>query len=285
MVVPGHEPAGEVVEVGEGARGLAVGDRVAVYLAVGCGFCRYCLSGDRMLCPTCKFLGFQLDGGDAEYVLAPVENCMKLPDSVSFEVGAVLTDMVGTQFRVQQRLDVSGASTVAIIGLGPMGGAGVMVAHALGARVIAVDMLEARLSLAREVGADELVNGAQEDVVARLRELTGGEGVDVAIDCSGNPAGQNASLDAARKLGAVGWVGESRSTTINPSDQILRKLLRVVGGWYFPLWQFPDIAGFAVEKQLPVEALITHRFAIDDAAEAFRLFDQRQTEKAVFVWD
>ena len=74
-----------------------------------------------MLCPTCRILGFDRDGGDAEYVVVPAENCLKLPASVSFEVGAVLTDMVGTQFRVQQRLDVSGAATVAIIGLGPMG--------------------------------------------------------------------------------------------------------------------------------------------------------------------
>jgi threonine dehydrogenase-like Zn-dependent dehydrogenase len=106
----------------------------------------------------------------------------------------------------------------------------------------------------------------------------------VAIDCSGAPAGQNLALDAAAKRGAVAFVGESRATQINPSDQIIRKLLTVVGGWYFPLGEWGEISRLVVDKQLPVENLVTHRFSIEDAAEAFRAFDQRETEKAVFLW-
>jgi L-iditol 2-dehydrogenase len=151
--------------------------------------------------------------------------------------------------------------------------------------VIAVDLLDERLSLARELGAAETVNSGGGDPVEALRELTGGRGVDVAVDCSGAPAAQNAALDAARKQGAVAFVGESRETTINPSDQLIRKLLTVIGGWYFPLWEFPEIARFALAHELPLEKLVTHRFPIEDAADAFRMFDARETEKAVFVWD
>ena len=107
----------------------------------------------------------------------------------------------------------------------------------------------------------------------------------MAIDCSGAPSAQNAALDAVRKRGAVAFVGESRKTEINPSDQIIRKLLTVVGGWYFPLGEWDEISRFVVDNQLPVEDLVTHRFALADAAEAFRAFDDRETEKAVFVWD
>ncbi len=285
LVVPGHEPAGDVVELGAGVSGLRVGDRVAIYLAIGCGRCEYCLSGDRMLCPTWQCLGFDVDGGDADYLVAPAANCLALPDQISYEVGAVMTDMIGTQYQAQKRLAVSGATTVAIFGMGPMGGAGVMVARARGARVIAIDLLDGRLELARQIGADEIVNSAAVDPVQRIHELTDGEGVEVSIDCSGNPAAQNATLDCVRKRGAVAWVGESRSTTINPSDQLLRKLVQVIGAWYFPLWEWPEIARFVVAHQLPVEKLITHRFALAEATEAFRLFDQRVTEKAVFVWD
>lgn len=284
LVVPGHEPAGDVVEVGDGVHGLAPGARVAVYLAIGCGGCAACLAGDRMLCPEWKCVGFDVDGGDADYLVVPAVNCLLIPDVLSYEVGALLTDMVGTQYHAQKRLAVSGADTVAVVGLGPMGAAGILVAKGRGARVIAVDVVPERLELARMLGADEIVD-ASDDAVERLRSLTDGEGVDAAIDCSGSPAAQNAALDATRRKGRVAFVGESRETTINPSDQLIRKLLTVIGAWYFPLWEFGEIARFVVERGLPVERLITHRFAIDDAETAFRMFDARETEKAVFVWD
>ncbi len=285
LVVPGHEPAGEVVEVGDGVSTVQTGDRVAVHLAMGCGQCRYCLEGYEFLCPTWKCLGFDVDGGDADFLVVPARNCLTLPDEISFEVGAVMTDMVGTQYDAQRRLNVSGASTVAVFGLGPMGGAGVLVANARGARVVAVDVLDSRLDLARDLGADEVINSTKEDPVERLRALTYGEGVDVAIDSSGNPAGQNAALDSARKFGSVAFIGESRKTELNPSDQFIRKLLTVIGAWYFPLWEWPEIARFVVDRKVAVDKLITHRFPLGDAPEAFRMFDQRLTEKAVFVWD
>jgi threonine dehydrogenase-like Zn-dependent dehydrogenase len=284
LIVPGHEPAGEVIEVGPDATGINVGDRVAVYLAIGCGHCRWCHSGYRMLCREFKCLGFDLDGGDADYLVAPAVNCLRLSEALSFEAGAVMTDMIGTQYSAQKRLGVSGATTLAIFGIGPMGAAGVLVGKGRGARVIAIDVLEDRLDMAKALGADEVVNSDSQDATARLRELTNGTGVDVAIDCSGNGKAQNSALDSARRFGAVAFVGESSSTTINPSDQLIRKQLQVIGAWYFPLSEFQEISEFVVNKKIPVEKMITHRFSIDQAAEAFRLFDERKTEKAVFVW-
>jgi propanol-preferring alcohol dehydrogenase len=109
--------------------------------------------------------------------------------------------------------------------------------------------------------------------------------VSVAVDCSGNPAAQNAALDAAAKWARIAFVGESRATTFNPSDQWIRKLLEVIGAWYFPLWEWPEIARFVVERNVPVTKMISHRFPITEAATAFGMFDRRETEKAVFVWD
>lgn len=264
---------------------VEVGDRVAAYLAIGCGHCAWCHRGYLFLCPDWKCLGFDVDGGDADYLVVPEGNCLPLPKELSFEVGAVMTDMVGTQYATQERLGISGVDTVAVIGMGPMGSAGVLIAKARGARVIAVDILTDRLDMASQLGADAVVNGKTSDPVAALRDLTAGAGVDVAIDCSGSPTGQNAALDAACKMGRVAFVGESRKTEINPSDQFIRKLLTVMGGWYFPIWQWPEIVHFVVERDIDVAAMITHRFPIGEAAEAFRMFDQRETEKAVFVWD
>jgi propanol-preferring alcohol dehydrogenase len=285
QIVPGHEPSGVVVAVGDGVTSVAPGDRVAIYLGIGEGTCEYCRSGYLFLCPDWKCIGFDVDGGDADYIVVLAGNCLPLPESISFETGAVMTDMIGTQFDAQRRLGVSGVDTVAVFGIGPMGGAGILIAKARGARVIAIDILESRLEQARQLGADETINSKTEDPVARLRELTDGRGVDAAIDCSGSPAGQNAALDGVAKLGRVAFVGESRKTEINPSDQLIRKLATVIGAWYFPIWEWPDITRFVVEHNIPVDQLITHRFPLEDAAEAFRMFDQRLTEKAVFVWE
>jgi threonine dehydrogenase-like Zn-dependent dehydrogenase len=284
-IVPGHEAAGEVAAVGSGVRGTREGDRVAVNLAIGCGRCRWCLRGYRMLCPDWKCVGFDVDGGDAELMVVPEVNAMPIPGGMSFDAAAVSTDMVGTQFSTQKRLGVSGADTVAVSGIGPMGAAGILVAKARGARVIAIDLLDSRLDMATSLGADEIVDVRAGDTVERLRDLTGGEGVDVGIECSGSPAAQNTLLDAARRFGSVAFVGESRETTLNPSDQFIRKVLTVIGGWYFASWEYPEIAAFIMDHELPVERMVTHRFTLDDAAEAFRMFHARETEKAVFAAD
>ena len=285
QIIPGHEAAGTVAEVGAGVNRVHPGDRVAVHLAFGCGICAYCRNGDLMLCDEWQCMGFDVDGGDADYIVVPAQNCLKLPDTMSFEAGAVMTDMVGTQYQAQKRLGVSGTDSVAVFGIGPMGSAGILIGKARGARVIAVDVLESRLEIAKQLGADEVISSSSEDTVNRLLALTGGAGVDVAIDCSGAPDAQNAALDSARKHGRIAFVGESRSTTINPSDQMIRKLLTVIGAWYFPIGAWTEIAQFVVDRQIPVEDMITHRFSLDSAAEAFHLFDQRQTGKVVFVWD
>ncbi len=283
-IVPGHEAAGEVVAIGSAVTTVAVGDRVASYLAIGCGACEYCASGYLMLCADWKCFGFDVNGGDADYFILPERNALPLPAELSFPAGAVMTDMIGSQYHVQQQLGVNGGHTVAVFGLGPMGSAAVLIGKALGARVIAVDVVDHRLDQAHQLGADEIVNSAAVDAVAAIRELTGGRGADICIDCSGNPAGQNSALDAAAKLGSVAFVGESRATEIHPSDQILRKLLTVVGGWYFPLGDWAAIVRLVLDRRIPVEKLISHEFSIDDAEEAFAAFDRRETEKAIFTW-
>jgi threonine dehydrogenase-like Zn-dependent dehydrogenase len=282
--VPGHEAAGVVTAVGSSVTGVVVGDRVAGYLALGCGHCEYCATGYLMLCADWKCFGFDLDGGDAEYFVLPERNVLPLPDSLSFKAGAVMTDMIGSQYHVQKQLGVDGSKTVAIVGLGPMGSAAVLIAKAFGARVIAVDVLDSRLQLATKLGADVVINSKNTDAVARIRELTRGRGAEITIDCSGNPAGQNTALDAAAKQGFVAFVGESRATEVRPSDQLLRKLLTVVGGWYFPIGDWPEIVRFVEDKAIPVEMLISHEYDIEDADQAFGAFDRRETEKAVFVW-
>jgi threonine dehydrogenase-like Zn-dependent dehydrogenase len=284
-IIPGHEPAGEITEVGQGVTTFNPGDRVAVYLALGCGECAHCKSGYKMFCKEFKCVGFDSHGGDADYMVVPAENCMRLPDDMSYITAAVSTDAVGTLFHAQKRLGVSGRDTLVIFGMGPMGGAGVMIAKGLGATVIAVDMLDERLEMAKEFGADYTLNGKNVNVQEEIARITNGRGADAAIDCSGSPFGENDALDCVRPHGRVAFIGESKETTIKPSAQLIRKQISVIGSWYFPIQEFEEITEFIVRKSLPVEKLVTHQFKLEEAETAFRLFDERKTEKAVFVWE
>ncbi|WP_308752578.1 alcohol dehydrogenase catalytic domain-containing protein [uncultured Anaerotruncus sp.] len=283
--IPGHEPAGVVEAVGGSVSSVAPGDRVAVYLAVGCGHCEFCQSGYVMQCPEFKCIGFQQDGGDAEYIVVPQECCLKIPDSMSFLEAATSTDAFGGLYAAQKKMGVSGSDTVAIFGIGPMGGAGVLAAKARGAFVIACDAVELRLEKAKELGADVCINVTKEDAVAKIRELTGGKGADVCMDLSGTEKGQVAALEATRVMGRMGFMGENHKATIDPREHIIGKQLHVFGNWYFPLFLYPEILHVIESRKVPLAKLVSHTFKLEEAEKAFKMFDNHETEKVVFLMD
>ncbi|MBN9432827.1 MAG: alcohol dehydrogenase catalytic domain-containing protein [Bosea sp.] len=282
--ITGHEPAGVVIEAGIAVKNFKPGDRVAVYLAVGCGVCARCRQGNFHLCAQWKCLGFTQDGGNAEYLAVPERNLLRIPDSMSFVAAAISTDAFGTLYSACRKLGLSGATTVGIWGLGPMGSAGILAAKALGARVVALDPIAERRAFAGELGADLTLDPTAADAAAHVIAFAGGEGLSAAIDCSGNGAAQNMALDSLAPLGRAAFVGESRETTIRPSDQLIRKQISVIGSWYFGIHEYEEIIRTIETHAIDLESLATHRFAIDEAETAFRLFDERKTEKAVFVF-
>jgi propanol-preferring alcohol dehydrogenase len=281
--ISGHEPAGVIAEVGAGVTAFKTGDRVAVYLGVGCGACEFCRMGNFHLCPTWRCLGFTADGGNAEYLVVPERNCLRIPDGMSFVAAAISTDAFGTLFSACKKLEVSGTTTLGIWGLGPMGSSGVLAAKALGARVVVLDPIEERRHFALKLGADLALDPTSADAPSKILAFTQGAGLSAAIDCSGNAAAQNMALDSVRPLGSVAFVGEARETTIRPSEQLIRKQIRLIGSWYFNIAEYPEITRLLMAQNIDLEQLATHRFSLDEAATAFRLFDERKTEKAVFV--
>jgi propanol-preferring alcohol dehydrogenase len=281
--IAGHEPAGIIEEIGAGVSTFKVGDRVAVHLALGCGTCSACRRGLFHLCPTWKCIGFTANGGNAEYLVVPDRNCLRIPASMSYIAAAVSTDAFGTLYSACKKLGVSGAVRLGIWGIGPMGAAGVLVAKALGAQVVALDPIAERRHFAEGLGADLTLDSTQPETLDALRTFTGGDGLEAAIDCSGNPVAQNMALDAVQPLGRVAFVGESRETTIRPSEQLLRKQITLIGSWYFGIAEYDEISR-VIARGIDLERLVTHTFPLEEAETAFRLFDQRQTEKAVFVF-
>lgn len=281
--VTGHEPAGQVAQVGAGVNSFKAGDRVAIYLGIGCGVCEFCRQGSYFLCSQWTCIGFTANGGNAEFIVVPERNCLRIPDWMSYVAAAISTDAFGTLYSACKKLGLSGASILGIWGLGPMGTAGVLAAKALGARVVVFDPIAERREFAVDLGADLALDPGGSEVQAQLKAFTDGAGLTTAIDCSGNSAAHNMALDALRPGGKAAFIGESRESTIKPSDQLIRKQVTLMGSWYFNASEYEEILRVLKSHNIDLERLATHRFKLDEAETAFRMFDERKTEKAVFV--
>jgi NADPH:quinone reductase-like Zn-dependent oxidoreductase len=217
----GFEIAGEVAASGPGVTEVAVGDRVAPLYQIHCRECEWCARGEHMHCERITMLGVQSPGGYAEYVLAPAWALIPLPDSLSFEQGAAIQTTFGTVWHaLVTRVGVDEGSWVLVNAAGSgVGTAGIQVARLLGARVIASAGSDAKLELARGLGAEATVNYNQDDLAVRAREITGGRGVDVVMESVGGDV-LSGSLAALAKNGSVVTVGAHAGEVV-PVDVIL----------------------------------------------------------------
>jgi threonine dehydrogenase-like Zn-dependent dehydrogenase len=286
LKVGGHEPCGVIAEVGPGVTEVKVGDRVMMHHYRGCGVCRMCRIGYTQMCLVSHdTYGSTQDGGHEDFMLAPASTCIVMPDALSFEEGAACACGTGTAFHALKRLGISGIDTIAIFGQGPVGASGTLFAAAMGARVIAVDMVPERLKLAKRLGADVVIDASKDKPVEAIRELTHGEGADATLDATGIPQARINAVDAARYWGKVCFVGEGNTTTFDVSPQIIHKQLTIYGSWTFSTGGLAEVAQFVVERRVPLKHLITHTFTLDQAVEAYKLFDSGRTGKVVFVWE
>jgi threonine dehydrogenase-like Zn-dependent dehydrogenase len=207
-----------------------------------------------------------------------------LPESLSFEEGAAISCGTGTAYGALKRLDVSGRDTLAVFGQGPVGLSATLLGRAMGARVIAIDVAPERLALAREFGAESVINAKETDPVAALRELTHGEGVETAMDCTGNPEARVAAVRSATTWGRVAFVGEGNTTTFDISQDMIRRQLTIHASWTFSSVGQAECASFIADRRIALSRLLTHRFRLEQADEAYRLFDTQTTGKGVFMF-
>ena len=284
-VIAGHEPCGMVAAVGAGVDPSLVGQRVMNHHYKGCGRCRHCRLGWSQLCRKgITVYGVTGHGGHAPYMLAPASTCVPLPDALSFEEGAAVSCGTGTAYGALKRLDVSGRDTLAVFGQGPVGLSATMLGRAMGARVIAVDPVPERLALARELGAEAVIDPTKDDAVKAIHDLTHGEGAETTMDCSGQSDGRLGAVRSAGTWGRVAFVGEGNTTTFDVSKELLRRQLTVHASWTFSSIGQEECARFIASRALPLKRLLTHRFALDQADAAYRLFDTQTTGKGVFTF-
>ncbi|MBV0926421.1 alcohol dehydrogenase catalytic domain-containing protein [Halomicroarcula limicola] len=286
-VVPGHEPAGTISAVGDNVDHLSEGDRVAINCFAGCEHCEYCLQGEPNLCPDVEILGFDRHGGDAEELVTPASTCHPMPDKMSMGVGAIATDALGNLWSTLNECNVNGTDTVGIIGLGPMGLAGVLNADAMGADVVAYELVDHRREKGLDLGAEYAVDPGEEDAQERTDEITNGRGLDVVVDCSGAQPGIEMGFDLVKKHGTFAQIGETDEVTLNPSDHLIHKKVDYMGSWYFRSYEWPEIAEFIVEKigNDRAEEIISHEYELEEekVQEAFRKFDNHETQKVIFT--
>lgn len=202
-VTLGHEFTGEIIEVGENVpEFIKAGERVSCLAAELCFQCQFCLKGEYNRCLNLKLIGFELDGGFTKYINVPWYACVKLPENVSYEHGA-LCDPYGTALHGLRRVSMGQGDTIAIFGLGPIGLAMVDCALAIGAKqVIAIGREGIRLDAARKLGAHVTLDYTKVNVVEEILKITGGIGVDIAADCAGTNTSINQVITSMRKGGS-----------------------------------------------------------------------------------
>lgn len=282
-----HEICGEVAELGEGAKGVKVGDRVVVETSVGCGICVKCRTGNKHLCPEAGEIGFPpFDGGYAEYVAVPDNCCRKMPDAMTDEQGAILEASICPFGRLYRNPPQLGA-TVLVQGVGVAGLSFIQAAKCLGAKkVIAAGRNLSRLADARHFGADVVVNTKERSLDEVVRAETGGLGVDVSIDA----AGAAATFDNAIRLCAAGGVvhlygiPSAGAKMALPVDDVIFRQLTICGGTNNELAWVPLMDLIAGGKFNNAD-MVTHRFGFDELPKAVDLVDKHPDGliKAVLV--
>ncbi len=266
----GHEAAGEIVETGRTGR-LQIGDRVLALPLMACGTCEYCMDGDYIYCQVRRdHNGYT--GTYAQYHLKPEWMCYHIPDDIPLDHGALGVCGLGPSFGAQQRLGVTAFDTLLITGMGPVGLGGVINAKHRGACVIAVESHPYRQRLARTLGADHVLDPTADDILQEIRDLTQGQGVSKALDCSGNPRAHRLCIDAAKRLGQVAFVGEcSEDTILRISPDMIRKGLTLIGSWNYNLGDISLLMQVMRAESDKLSSFITHRFPLDRVQEAWEL--------------
>ncbi|MCH8818441.1 MAG: zinc-binding dehydrogenase [Chloroflexi bacterium] len=285
---PGHEPCGEVAALGPGVTKARIGDRAMIHHYVGCGNCRFCREGYQQLCsnkgPWTKYYGGSAHGGHGEYMVCHESTLVPMPDAIDYDVGSMIACGTSTAWLALEKLQVSGRDIVAIFGQGPVGVAGTMLAAEMGARVIAVDLSDERLELAKKAGAWETINASNVDSVEAIRDLTHGEGADASLEAVGAGPTRQQAAQACRVFGRTALVGERGEATYDATPDIIHRHLTLYGSWTVSKFGMEDCANFIADHNIPMASLIERRVNIEDTVEAYEYFDKQTSGKMVITF-
>ena len=271
--IPGHELAGDVIEVGKDCKRIRVGDRVTAPVILGCGHCQACRIGESTICDDQYVIGFSGWGAFAERVAVPYAdaNLVAIPEGISNEVAAALGCRTTTAFRaIVDRAQLRPGEILAVHGCGGVGLSAVAIGAALGATVVAVDIKDQKLQLAKSIGASHVINAGEVDNVAEaIRDLTSG-GAHVALEALGFTETFHNSLRCLRKMGRHVQIGQPLASHANPEIPLLETIyyrqLTMMGSRGLPSTRFPALFELINSGRLDIESIITDRIDLESAS-------------------
>ncbi len=274
-IILGHEISGVVNALGEGAKGFEEGDHVLIPPVFACGHCSFCLSGRGTLCTNQIMVGNHRDGGFAQYISVPASDIFHLPEEIPLQEGSIISDAISTPYHaVVNRAQVKPGETVVIFGCGGVGLSTVQMASVAGGNVIAVDIFDEKLEMAKRFGAVETLNAKEHDNIAKvIRRMTGG-GADVAMEVIGYPPTIEAAYNAVRWGGraiVVGFTG--KDITINAGRMMFREI-EMKGSLGCGLQDFPVLIKLIQSGKLKVKELVTHRYPLEEINEGLAFLEK-----------
>lgn len=277
--VPGHELVGTIIELGKGVRNWKLGQRVTMPFVAGCGHCEPCLTGNQQVCDHQFQPGFTHWGSFAQYVAIHYAdmNLVRLPEGMDSVAAASLGCRFATAFRaLEAQAKVRAGDWVAIHGCGGVGLSGVMIARAMGARVVAVDIDTEKLDMAKRLGADFCVDSRSvNDLPGAVREITGG-GAQVSMDALGNPKTCFNSVACLAKRGRhvqVGLLLGEQSRPALPMDMVVARELEIYGSHGIQAHRYGAMLGMAASGLLHPQLLVTDRYTLQEGVEFLQRMD------------
>ncbi len=282
-LIPGHEFAGDIVEVGPAVKNLKVGDRVTPCIVIGCGDCDMCIEGKEVLCDNLVETGIHVDGAFAEYVRVPAKVCRKLRDTTTYDQGASV-DPVASAYRTIKEAKITSKDVCVIYGAGPIGLYAVQLTKLRGASKVIVldtDAGAERLKLALTLGADYAINVSKEDPVERVREITDGKMADFVQDCVGAPGVPEKAFAMLKKAGTYMVTGLYHKIPEVDLGAVVRREIRVWGTICYTREEFEECLHLIEDGRVKVEPLITHHFPLKDMDKAFEVVQSKQCIKII----
>ncbi len=278
--VLGHEWVGDIIDIGKNSQGFNIGDRVAVNWRVICGNCYYCRRGIFNHCKNAK--NNKVKGGFCEYGISIVTNLCLIPENVSYEE-ATFAEPLACCINGIEKSNISVGDDVVIIGCGPMGLLHIQLAKQKGARIIACDLLDRRLKVASELGAENIINTSKEDAYKRVMELTNGIGANSVIVAIGTPEAAQLGIDAAAINGTVNlFVGNYPSGDISLDLNVIHyKEINLTGSCYFTPYDFVTALKLIQYGIVNVKPLISHVLPLSEISSAFDIIAERRGLKVI----
>lgn len=285
-MILGHEPSGIVEETGAEVKNFKVGDRVLIPPVFSCGYCDNCRLGRENICFNMLMLGNHIDGAFAEYTKVPAKDCQHLPEDLPLEESSIIADAISTPYHaVKNRAQVRPGDSVVVFGCGGVGINVVQMAAAAGGSVIAVDIVDKKLDIAKKLGALHTINASDKEgkaLIKEIRTLTGG-GADIAIEAIGNPKTIELASSAVKAGGCHCQVGYTRHNVAINAGRLMFREIEIKGSLGCRPVDYPKIIEMVRTGKIQLKPVVTHKFKLEEIDQAFDLMRKGESLRSIVV--